>query len=52
MGVEGWKIQREVADEFGLATVSEVMDSSQIEDALEYVNLLQVGARNMQNFTF
>ena len=52
MGVEGWKIQREVADEFGLATVSEVMDSSQIEDALEYVDLLQVGARNMQNFTF
>ncbi len=52
MGVDGWKIQREVADEFGLATVSEVMDSSQIEDALEYVDLLQVGARNMQNFTF
>ncbi|MGH9441289.1 MAG: 3-deoxy-7-phosphoheptulonate synthase [Thermoanaerobaculia bacterium] len=52
MGVEGWKIQREVADEFGLATVSEVMDASQIDDALEYVDLLQVGARNMQNFTF
>src|SRR5689334_7908175 len=28
MGVEGWKMQREIADEFGLATVSEVMDSS------------------------
>ena len=52
MGVDGWKLQREVADEFGLATVSEVMDSSQIEDALRYVDLLQVGARNMQNFTF
>ncbi len=52
MGVDGWKMQREIADEFGLATVSEVMDSSQIEDALEYVDLLQVGARNMQNFTF
>ena len=52
MGVEGWKILREVADEFGLATVSEVMDASQIDDALRYVDLLQVGARNMQNFTF
>jgi len=52
MGVDGWKLQREVADEFGLATVSEVMDASQIEDALQYVDLLQVGARNMQNFTF
>jgi 3-deoxy-7-phosphoheptulonate synthase len=52
MGVEGWKILREVADEFDLATVSEVMDASQIKDAMEYVDLLQVGARNMQNFTF
>jgi len=52
MGVEGWKILREAADEFGLATVSEVMDASQIDDALRYVDLLQVGARNMQNFTF
>jgi 3-deoxy-7-phosphoheptulonate synthase len=52
MGIDGWKILREVADEFDLATVSEVMDASQIEDALRYVDLLQVGARNMQNFTF
>jgi 3-deoxy-7-phosphoheptulonate synthase len=52
MGVDGWKLLREAADEFGLATVSEVMDASQIEDALPYVDLLQVGARNMQNFTF
>jgi 3-deoxy-7-phosphoheptulonate synthase len=52
MGIEGWKLLREAADAFGLATVSEVMDASQIEDALPYVDLLQVGARNMQNFTF
>jgi 3-deoxy-7-phosphoheptulonate synthase len=52
MGVDGWKLLREVADELDLATVSEVMDASQIEDALAYVDLLQVGARNMQNFTF
>jgi 3-deoxy-7-phosphoheptulonate synthase len=52
MGVEGWRLLREAADAFGLATVSEVMDASQIPDALEFVDLLQVGARNMQNFSF
>ncbi len=52
MGVEGWRMLRDVADEFDLATVSEVMDASQIDDAMRYVDLLQVGARNMQNFTF
>ena len=52
MGIDGWKLLREAGDAFGLATVSEVMDASQIEDALPYVDLLQVGARNMQNFTF
>jgi 3-deoxy-7-phosphoheptulonate synthase len=51
MGVEGWKMLRDVADELGLATVSEVMDASQIGDALQSVDLLQVGARNMQNYT-
>src|SRR5262249_54803845 len=52
VGVGGWKILREAAGEVGRAPVSEVMDASQIEDALPYVDLLQVGARNMQNFTF
>jgi 3-deoxy-7-phosphoheptulonate synthase len=52
MGRDGWRILREAADEVGLATVSEVMDASQVEEALEFVDLLQVGARNMQNFAF
>jgi 3-deoxy-7-phosphoheptulonate synthase len=50
MGIEGLKILREAGDEFGMATVSEVMELGQIEAMLEYVDILQVGARNMQNF--
>ena len=50
MGVEGLKLLRAAGDEFGMATVSEVMEISQIEKMLEYVDILQVGARNMQNF--
>ena len=51
MGVEGLKLLRAAGDEFNLATVSEVMEISQIEGMLPYVDILQVGARNMQNFT-
>jgi 3-deoxy-7-phosphoheptulonate synthase len=41
---------REVADELGVAVVSEVMDVRTIEMMLRYVDCLQVGARNMQNY--
>jgi len=50
MGLEGLKLLREVGDETGLLIVSEVMEISQIELMLPYVDLFQVGARNMQNF--
>jgi len=50
MGVDGLKILRAAADELDMATVSEVMEISQIEGMLPYVDILQVGARNMQNF--
>jgi 3-deoxy-7-phosphoheptulonate synthase len=50
LGVEGLKMLRAAGDEFGMATVSEVMEISQIEAALEYVDIIQIGARNMQNF--
>ena len=50
MGVEGLKLLRAAGDAFELATVSEVMEISQIEKMLEYVDILQIGARNMQNF--
>jgi 3-deoxy-7-phosphoheptulonate synthase len=50
MGVEGLKIMHEAADEFGLLVITEVMDISQIEPMLPYIDCFQVGARNMQNF--
>jgi 3-deoxy-7-phosphoheptulonate synthase len=50
MGLEGLKLLREVGDETGLLVISEVMEISQIELMLPYVDILQIGARNMQNF--
>src|SRR5437773_886616 len=50
MGEEGLKVLREAADKSGLLVVSEIMNQTQIPLFLEYVDILQVGARNMQNF--
>nr|HPI32983.1 bifunctional 3-deoxy-7-phosphoheptulonate synthase/chorismate mutase [candidate division Zixibacteria bacterium] len=50
LGEEGLKYLREAADENGLRVVSEVMDRLDIIPALKYVDIIQVGARNMQNF--
>jgi len=50
LGLEALKLLREAGDRFGLLVISEVMEISQIEMMLPYVDILQVGARNMQNF--
>jgi 3-deoxy-7-phosphoheptulonate synthase len=50
MGEEGLRIMRRAADRNGLMVVSEVMDQVQIPLLVEYSDILQVGARNMQNF--
>jgi len=50
LGEKGLQMMREAADKFGLLTVSEVMDPSQIQMMLGYVDMFQVGARNMQNY--
>ncbi|MEK7755189.1 MAG: 3-deoxy-7-phosphoheptulonate synthase [Acidobacteriota bacterium] len=50
MGEEGLKLLREAADEHGLLAVSEVMDQTQIPLVAAYADILQVGARNMQNY--
>lgn len=47
---EGLKILAEAALETGLATVTEVIDEESLEVAIKYVDMLQIGARNMQNF--
>ncbi len=50
MGLEGLKLLREVADSTGLLVITEVMEISQIEPMLPYIDCFQIGARNMQNF--
>ncbi len=50
MGQEGLRLLREAADRNGLLVVSEVMDQTQIPLLQDYSDILQVGARNMQNF--
>jgi 3-deoxy-7-phosphoheptulonate synthase len=50
LGEEGLKILKEVADKYNMAITSEVMEVAQIPMFLKYVDILQVGARNMQNF--
>src|SRR5215475_511803 len=50
LGLEALKLLREAADAHGLLVISEVMEISQIEQMMPYVDILQVGARNMQNF--
>jgi 3-deoxy-7-phosphoheptulonate synthase len=44
------RMMREAGERFGLITVSEVMEISQIAAMLPYIDILQVGSRNMQNF--
>ncbi|MGL6115167.1 3-deoxy-7-phosphoheptulonate synthase [Cetobacterium sp. SF1] len=51
LGEEGLKYMREAGDKYGLLVVTEVMDSKDIEVVAKYADILQVGARNMQNFS-
>ena len=50
LGEEGLKFLRQAADRYDLLVVSEVMEPSQIPLFIRYVDILQIGARNMQNF--
>ena len=51
LGEEGLRMLRSSADRHNMKLVSEVMDISQLELIEKYSHILQVGARNMQNFT-
>ena len=50
LGVEGLKLLREAGDAAGMPVVTEVMSEDDIVVICEYADMLQVGARNMQNF--
>src|SRR5690625_2036947 len=50
LGLEGLEILKRVADEYDLAVVSEIVRPQDVEEAVDYIDVIQIGARNMQNF--
>jgi 3-deoxy-7-phosphoheptulonate synthase len=52
LGEKGLRIIRDAADKYNMLVITEVMDREQIPMVSEYTDIIQVGARNMQNFTF
>lgn len=51
LGIEGLKILSDVAKQYNLRVISEIMDAKDLEEALPYLDVVQIGARNMQNFS-
>jgi 3-deoxy-7-phosphoheptulonate synthase len=51
LGEDGLRLLRDCADRHGLAVVTEVLDPRDVELVAKYTDVLQIGARNMQNFT-
>lgn len=50
LGQEGLELLKEVSDTLGILTISEVMSPEDVERVAEHVDILQIGARNMQNY--
>jgi len=50
LGVEGLKILKRISDEFNLVTISEIVSPADVEMATRHIDVIQIGARNMQNF--
>ncbi|MFC4769834.1 bifunctional 3-deoxy-7-phosphoheptulonate synthase/chorismate mutase [Effusibacillus consociatus] len=50
LGKKGLELIRKTADKYGMSVISEIVSPSDIEMALDYVDVIQIGARNMQNF--
>ena len=51
LGLEGLKIMAEVRDKFGLRIVTEALDTDTLDLVAEWADVIQIGARNMQNFS-
>ncbi|RTR26250.1 bifunctional 3-deoxy-7-phosphoheptulonate synthase/chorismate mutase [Deinococcus radiophilus] len=51
MGVDGLQLGRKVADRHGMQFMTEVMDTRDVEVVAQYADILQIGARNMHNFS-
>ncbi|MEO0899554.1 MAG: bifunctional 3-deoxy-7-phosphoheptulonate synthase/chorismate mutase [Bacteroidota bacterium] len=50
LGIDGLKLWASLAKEYGIKIITEVMQVSQIESMIDYIDIFQVGARNTQNF--
>ncbi|HHY21779.1 MAG TPA: bifunctional 3-deoxy-7-phosphoheptulonate synthase/chorismate mutase [Bacilli bacterium] len=50
LGLEGLQILKRVADEFDMVAISEIVRPQDMEAAVEYLDVIQIGARNMHNF--
>jgi len=50
LGEEGLKYLREAGDKYGMPVITEVLDTKDVELVAQYADILQIGARNMQNF--
>lgn len=51
MGSEGIELMVKAREAYGMPIVSELMDSDQLDEFVKYVDIIQIGARNMQNFS-
>src|SRR6266436_4803995 len=51
LGEKGWTIMTEIRERFGLKVVTEALDDSSVESVEQYCDVIQIGARNMQNFS-
>jgi 3-deoxy-7-phosphoheptulonate synthase len=51
LGADGLKMLRDAADRFGLSVVTEVLDPRDVGMVAQHADMLQIGTRNMQNFT-
>jgi len=51
LGVDGLRIMAEIRDRFGLRIITEAIDNESLELVAEWADVIQIGARNMQNFS-
>jgi 3-deoxy-7-phosphoheptulonate synthase len=50
LGLDGLRILKEIGEETGLATITEILDQHDVDAVAEHADILQIGARNMQNY--
>lgn len=51
IGIDGLKIFKQIKEKFKVNIISEIMDPRDLEESLDYIDVIQIGARNMQNYS-